>query len=198
MTGRPEIWETLKAVVNLVAEGDIATAQSILDAAAITVPTGDLKNGVYDEVGNLYQMPEHIISDPQNLILDPPKDLAGETSVAPSDDDEEIERRREEKGKSVLNTGNLIEVKARLSDRGGPDAIVTMERDQNVRVLSRRIEEEVRIQQVRILAQNYQADCLLQRYWAKGRSGSLIWEKCLRMEKVFLPKGGEKAMLSMP
>ena len=128
------------------ADGDITTAQSILDAAAITVPTGDLKNGAYDEAGNLYQMPEHVISDPQNVISDHQEEIKkGEGSNEVTDDDEAIERKREEKGKSVLKAGDTIKVRARLSDRGGPDVVILLGKDQVVRMLVRRVQEEANV-----------------------------------------------------
>ena len=146
VTGHAEIWATLKVVVGLLADGDITTAQSILDAAAITVPTGDLKNGAYDEAGNLYQMPEYVISDPQNVVLNQQGEIQkGEVSNDAKEDDEAIERKREEKGKSVLKTGDMIKVRARLSDRGGPDVIISLGKDQAVRTLVRRVQEEVNV-----------------------------------------------------
>ena len=145
VTGHPEIWATLKSVVELLADEDLTTAQSIIDAAAITVPTGDLKNGAYDEAGNLYQIPEHIISDPQNVALDTPKEEErGETSLEATDDDE-LEKRREEKGKGVVPERDSIRVKARLSDRGGADVIISIGREQSVRSLIRRIQEELSV-----------------------------------------------------
>ena len=47
----------------------LATAQSILTAAEITLPTGDLARGAYDITGNLYSLPHHIVSDPMNICL---------------------------------------------------------------------------------------------------------------------------------
>ena len=133
-------------MVGLLADGDITTAQSILDAAAITVPTGDLKNGAYDEIGNLYQIPEHVISDPQNVVLDSQEEVKkGELSNEATDDDDEIERKREEKGKSVLKTGDTIKIRARLSDRGGPDVVIPLGKDQAVRMLVRRVHEEANV-----------------------------------------------------
>lgn len=150
VTGRQEIWGALKLVVGLLGEHDIQTAQGILDASVITVPTGDLVNGAYDEVGNYYQMPEHMISDPENLV--PEEKIAAAEPVnhdgEDNDDDtdeEEAERRREEKGKAVLKSGESFKVKARLSDRGGPDMVITLAKDQNVRVLARRIQDEAGI-----------------------------------------------------
>ena len=133
-------------MVGLLKNGDISTAQSILDAAAITVPTGDLKNGAYDEAGNLYQIPEYIISDPQNIVLDQQETIGkGETSNEVTDDDDEIERKREEKGKEVLKSGDIVKVKARLSDRGGADIIIPLGKEQPVRILVRRIQEEASV-----------------------------------------------------
>ena len=144
VTGRQEIWATLKLVVGLVAEGDIQDAQGILDASAITLPTGDLVNGAYDEVGNLYQIPEHIISDPQNIVLESHDgDKEEETLAGPMEEDEiDAERRREEKGKGVIKNGDHIKVRARLSDRGGPDLVIPIGKEQNVRILVRKIQEE--------------------------------------------------------
>lgn len=47
----------------------LATAQSILFAAEISLPTGDLANGVYDSFGNYYQLPQWVVSDPDNMIV---------------------------------------------------------------------------------------------------------------------------------
>lgn len=145
VTGRAEIWATLKAVVTLLRDGDVPTAQTILDAAAITVPTGDLKNGAYDEAGNLYQMPEQILSDPENIAMESPKDETRGTSMGLSDEEEELERKREEKGKAVLKSGDAIKVVARLSDRGGPDVVLSIGNRQTVRSLTRRIQEEANV-----------------------------------------------------
>ncbi|KAK0509379.1 hypothetical protein JMJ35_007773 [Cladonia borealis] len=151
VTGHAEIWSTLKVVIGLLANGDITTAQGILDAAAITVPTGDLKNGAYDEAGNLYQLPEYVISDPENMLLDSDNILKGEDeSKDVTDDEEVIERKREEKGKAVLKIGDIVKIKARLSDRGGPDVVVTLGKDQPVRILVRRIQDEANIEKVKI------------------------------------------------
>ena len=144
VTGREEIWATLKVVIGLVTEGDIATAQGILDASAITLPTGDLINGAYDQVGNFYQMPEHVINDPNNIMPGMGNNRTKEDDIANAadDDDDQLEMRREEKGKGVLKVGEMMKVKARLSDRGGQDIVVSIGKEQNVRALIRRIHEE--------------------------------------------------------
>ena len=129
-------------VVGLVGEGEVQTAQGVLDAAGITVPTGDLTNGAYDEMGNFYHMPEQVIADPENIVLD---DEAGHGTAKGERaelDEDEAERRREEKGKGVVKSGDLVKVRARLSDRGGPDIIVMFSKEQTVRVLVRKVQEE--------------------------------------------------------
>ena len=145
VTGRSEIWGTLRVVIGLLADGEIQTAQGILDASAITLPTGDLLNGAYDEVGNFYQMPEHVISDPTNVILSSEDGIATGGNIGGETDDDEAEIRREEKGKTVLKIGDIVKVKARLSDRGGPDIVISLGKEQSTRVLISRIQEEAHV-----------------------------------------------------
>jgi hypothetical protein len=68
VTGRPEIWAAVSTVISLIRSGDLVTAQSIIDAAGITVPTGDLCEGCYDEQGVLYRIPQCVASDPENMV----------------------------------------------------------------------------------------------------------------------------------
>ena len=134
--------------MGLLRDGDVSTAQIIVDAAGITVPTGDLKNGVYDEAGNLYQLPGHVISDPENIVVVDREDILkgeGESKDVTDDEEEEMERRKEEKGKQVLKRGDVFKVRCRLSDRGGPDVVVCVGKDQSVRVLVRRVVEEANV-----------------------------------------------------
>jgi hypothetical protein len=166
VTGRPEIWGALKNVSELLREGELATAQGILEAAGVTTPTGNLIEGCYDEAGNLYRLPETIILEPTNVIADETtrqpnrnSNIDGETMVGLSEaksaaldsgqvegtekeeeDSEATERRREEKGKA--SGRDAVNVKCRLSDRGGPDVVVLLGRSQTVGALARRIKSE--------------------------------------------------------
>lgn len=141
---------------------DFATAQSIIDAAGVTVPTGDLCQGCYDEQGVLYRLPRCIVSDPDNIVVDADEDgstdgedvdvgfeaedrkdfgdevESGDELIA---EDGESERRRDEKGKA--SERDLIRVKARLSDRDGEDLAVTVNKTQNVGFLARKVQQEV-------------------------------------------------------
>lgn len=162
VTGRPEIWAALSTAIALMWTGDFPTAQSIIDAAGVTVPTGDLCQGCYDEQGVLYRLPQCIVSDPQNLVREPfPRrddddddddddDIdtdPGKLSLDEASDDElisdELERRRDEKGKT--SERDLIHVKARLSDRGGPDIVVVVNKAQNVAFIARKVQQEARV-----------------------------------------------------
>jgi hypothetical protein len=180
VTGRQEIWQTIRAALEVLwiadeaaregrrrlesgVEGSseedpavaLATAQSILTAADITLPTGDLAQGAYDALGNYYSLPEHIVSDPLNvrpssgdddIMEDTKADLtAGEETTEEREDvDDEVDRRREEKGKAVVDVRDLIAVRARLSD-GSKDVNVSVSKDDTIRTLARRIAEDAQV-----------------------------------------------------
>ena len=159
--------------------GDLATAQSIVDAAGVTVPTGDLCEGCYDQQGVLYRLPQCIVSDPENMVVtadtdatvlepgdghdedeDEDEDAADEADAIADDglrdgklatDDasgdelieRDIERRRDEKGKT--SERDLIRVLARLSDRDGPDLVLSVGKGQTVGFLARRVHQEAEV-----------------------------------------------------
>ena len=135
----------------------LATAQSILRAAEVTLPTGNLANGVYDALGNYYALPEWIVCDPVNIAEDsgtrattaPDRkadgDDAGEDldgSDEDGDDDDEIAalRRREEKGKAVASVRDTVKVCARLSENG-QDVVVRTAMEESVRSVAIRVME---------------------------------------------------------
>lgn len=163
-------------VIGLVGEGEIQTAQGVLDAAGVTVPTGDLVNGVYDEAGNFYQMPEQVVGDPENLVREIEDPVQVEVAKEEDGDinEEELERRREEKGKGVLKSGDLIKVRARLSDRGGQDVIIMLSKDQSVRALIRRVQEEAGVRRSFFVTTGFVAKIVTRRYLARENSGLRI------------------------
>lgn len=156
MSGQPEIWQTIKAALEVLwaggdtgdeeNDGGVATAAMILQAADLTLPRGDLAHGVYDVRGDFYPLPEHIVADPENIVAGEESDKDGE-DAASGEDEEELQRRREEKGKAVLAPEDMIAVKARLSDRGGPsaDIVVQMGKGESVRLLAKRLCEEAAV-----------------------------------------------------
>lgn len=136
MTGRPEIWGAIRAAVGeLHAEaknggegGGTATAQTIIDAAGATLPTGDLADGVYDALGAYYGIPEWVVCDPVNVT---------EEGEAPEVEDEE-----DRKGKVVVTERDTVKVTTRLSERGGIDVRIRIGRGETVKTLARMVAEE--------------------------------------------------------
>lgn len=127
----------------------LATAQTILDAAEISLPTGDLANGVYDALGNYYHLFEWIVSDPKNISDQEASDQVSgsrtpdQEAVAQegSSDLEDAERRREEKGKAVDDATQKIKVVARLSENGKDFRVIIGNTD-TVRTLVRKLTEK--------------------------------------------------------
>ncbi|KAJ5180645.1 hypothetical protein N7492_003855 [Penicillium capsulatum] len=164
VTGRPEVWAALSTAISLLRTGDLATAQSIVDAAGVTIPTGDLCEGCYDEQGVLYHLPQCIVSDPENIVGaassvpkatirpseqegDPDALSNGNLATDDTSGDElitqDLERRRDEKGKT--SERDLIRVQARLSDREGPDLVLLVGKCQSVGFLARKVHQEAEI-----------------------------------------------------
>lgn len=151
VTGHSEIWQALKLVAEETRRGSIQEAQSILDAAGITLPTGHIEDGAYDERGMLYKMDKEIISDPTNLVEDDDGEtVVGEAALSKKlDIDNEVssgsvllaQDEKPDKGKDAIEK-DAIKVKCRLSDRGGPDTIVLIGKTQTVNVLNRRLRSE--------------------------------------------------------
>ena len=122
-----------------------------MDAAGITLPTGKLEEGAYDERGMLYKVPEDIITDPSNVIDDDGETMVGEPSLSKKLDGaeslESSEKQTEgslDKGKETLEK-DAVKVKCRLSDRGGPDTVVPLGQTQLVSVLLKRLKSEANI-----------------------------------------------------
>lgn len=155
MTGRPEIWQTIQQVLEVLwsggdegdTDGGLGTAQQILDAAGITIPTGDLASGAYDSFGAHYSLPEPIVSDPQNMAELPARnsnedeDKSGEEAEETLTEDE-ILRRRQEKGKAVVNAEDLMTIRVKVSDREETPLKVTISKEDKVQVVALKILEE--------------------------------------------------------
>ncbi|KAI4267883.1 MAG: hypothetical protein LQ337_008142 [Flavoplaca oasis] len=141
VTGRSEIWGSLKLCCESLWEGDVATAQGILDAVGVTVPTGDLVQGAYDEMGGLYVLPAWVVAEPE-VVVDELGEEGKELVVE--------ENTTGEKGKEIAAEGGrgiegMVRVRARLSDRGGPDVVVLMGKEDSVGVVARRVMEQAKL-----------------------------------------------------
>lgn len=171
MTGRPEIWTALAASLSFIRDSDLDTAQSIIDAAGVTVPTGDLCQGCYDEQGALYRLPQCIVSDPENMVQTDDATGGGTVDNCFEDDDDDVDDDDDEleedlsDGKLAVDNGSgdelitddleqrrdekgktserdLISVRARLSTRGGVDLVLSVGKNRSVGFLARKIQQE--------------------------------------------------------
>lgn len=115
-------------------------AQGVLDASGVTVPTGDLVDGCYDEQGGLYQLPGWVVGEPERVVEDEGKEV--EEEAEDGDRGEEVQEADGEKGKEVVVVGEGVKVKCRLSDRGGPDVVVVVGREERVGELIKRVQRE--------------------------------------------------------
>ncbi|KAI4089239.1 MAG: hypothetical protein LQ344_005534 [Seirophora lacunosa] len=150
VTGRGEVWGGLKLATELLREGDVQDAQGVLDASGVTVPTGDLVDGCYDEQGALYQLPAWVVAEPERVVEDDSKlegvEAGGEVRGVDEEEDEEGDVVGEkEKGKEVVSGGKEVKVKARLSDRGGPDVVVMVGREERIAAVVRKIQREANL-----------------------------------------------------
>ena len=131
------------------AAAGLRTAQSILDAAEISIPTGSLVDGVYDSWGNHYQLPEWVVCDPENISTDVvanKDEEAGEEDTMnggedgdEGEDNDEMDRRKE-KGKDVVDVKERVNLRARLSENG-KDVRISVGKDETVKNVARRLLE---------------------------------------------------------
>ncbi|KAI9899530.1 hypothetical protein N3K66_005991 [Trichothecium roseum] len=141
VTGRSEIWQTIHAALQVLWDAeskgtqadDLATAETILSAAEISLPTGNLANGVYDSLGNYYPLPEWVVCDPTNMAVeehgfqgngngdsngngssDGVMPRGSGTAADEGSDSDQVG----EKGKAVVDVGEQTAVRVRLSENG--------------------------------------------------------------------------------
>lgn len=158
VTGRPEIWQAIKASLEVLwkggdageDDGGLGTAQMILNAAEITLPDGDMAvRGCFDSSGVHYPVPEHVVSDPANLLDDAVVPATGKSDdegdlVEESDEvDEEALRRRETKGKAKAK--EMIAVKARFQHGINGDIVFKVGKNDSVRFLVREITRKLEV-----------------------------------------------------
>ncbi|KAK5120957.1 hypothetical protein LTR85_005741 [Meristemomyces frigidus] len=185
VTGRQEVWDALRVACDLLRHGNVVDAQGVLDAANVTSPLGRIyvdkgkhrrPGGVYDERGEIYDIPKWVVADPQDLVEDQEeKDVEG----GASDEEEDLaaaqqtlaaERRRQDKGKGRAESpGEKLYVKVRFSD-GSPDVAFTADAKHPV-AASLRQAEHMSGKSVRLmyLGKSLREDkTLLEQGWQKG------------------------------
>lgn len=216
VTGRQEVWAALSTAITLIRAGDLSTAQSIVDAAGVTVPTGDFCEGCYDEQGALYRLPQCIVSDPENMVQDASSTGDQSRDDIGQDDDtealsdgklatddasgdelisEDLERRRDEKGKT--SERDLISVQVRLSDRGGPDLVLLIGKSQSVGFLARKIHQEGEVCTTRICL-HVHLILIFRSYPISNGFELHTLATCSRSINHYLIKDGKAAILLMP
>jgi hypothetical protein len=62
------VWQCLKAATEALQEGDLATAQTLLDVQGCTCPSGQLWSRVYDDRGAEYKVPEWLVIEPAGIV----------------------------------------------------------------------------------------------------------------------------------
>lgn len=93
--GLVETWNSLRVAVELSHQEDLPTAQAVLDSAGITIPSGDLGLGCYDDRGHRFVIPEFVLSEPSNIMDD-------EVEMKPRDSSSTVVMRRDPGGPDSL------------------------------------------------------------------------------------------------
>ncbi|KAG4417351.1 hypothetical protein IFR04_009492 [Cadophora malorum] len=156
-SGREETWQAIRTALEILwaggdpgaedNDGGLATAQAILRAAGVTIPSGDLTAAVYDANGARYELPEYIVCDPTNIVEMPTRTEEDEGDKSEEDgetaDEAELLRRDEiRRGKAVVNPDDMIDIKVKLSDRDNRPLVVTINKQDTVRIVTKKIYEE--------------------------------------------------------
>lgn len=132
--------------------GDIETAQGILDAAGITSPHGDLVEGCYDATGVAYKLEPVIVMDPP-VIEESGEHNDGTSSITVDDSEgegegiigkeiDEIGTASEGKGKAIQTPSVLVNLRLSDSDR---NMTVRIGKDQHVHALEKRLRVEANV-----------------------------------------------------
>ena len=109
--GLVETWNSLRVAVELSHQNDLSTAQAVLDSAGITIPTGDLGVGCYDERGHRFVVPDFVLAEPSN-ILDDEVELKPRDSSSTAINKHEIEAL--ETGEETETTYTVISIGDKL------------------------------------------------------------------------------------
>ncbi|KAK0810609.1 hypothetical protein LTR02_016551 [Friedmanniomyces endolithicus] len=176
LSGDPLAWIAIRRVCELLREGDVGTAQAVLDAAALTTPRGLVgrgkgsdgrRGGVWDAGGVFYEVPGWVVGDPGDLVEDLEKEGEEGEKVgldgAEEDTDEDLKQEvrmppalqpappRVEKGKGRAESpGRLVKVACRRSDRGR-DLVVEYNEKEPAALLAVRVRDKIGEKRVRLV-----------------------------------------------
>ncbi|KAK0323656.1 hypothetical protein LTR82_005403 [Friedmanniomyces endolithicus] len=176
LSGDPLAWIAIRRVCELLREGDVGTAQAVLDAAALTTPRGLVgrgkgsdgrRGGLWDAGGVFYEVPGWVVGDPGDLVEDLEKEGEEGEKVgldgAEEDTDEDVKQEvcmppalqpappRVEKGKGRAESpGRLVKVACRRSDRGR-DLVVEYNEKEPAASLAVRVRDKIGEKRVRLV-----------------------------------------------
>lgn len=210
MSGDAEVWKALRVVCEEVREGRLGEAQAILDALNITCPTGRIaggrsaarnaggrraRGGLYDERGEMYDIPAWVVRDPGDVVED---EKSGEGDEGKgviggaSTPEHEREQRREEKGKGrAEDPGEIVQLRLRLSDRG-TDVVVSIGVKQKIADAIKEVRERIGDKRVRLMYLGKALDergSLEESGWVQGHViNAMVFEG----EESMLAKAGGK------
>jgi hypothetical protein len=202
--------------------GNVSEAQAILDALGATCPTGKIargsrknggggrsgsKGGLYDERGEMYDIPPWVVVDPEDVVEDEDdeeKDVEAGAPVEPDDNGEDedgedtddpaaVARRRDEKGKGrAEDPGEIVQLRARLSDRG-TDITISIGMKQKISDIVRSIRQRIGDKRVRLMYLGKALDertTLEDTGWTRGHVlNAMVFEG----DETVLPATGKKA-----
>ena len=160
VTGSAESWAAVKAVCDLLRAGEVDDAQGLLDASGLTCPTGRVagerpvsrsgvrgkKGGVYDNKGQLYEVPGWVLADPIDLVEEPEDDFLDEKSGALT---EGFEASRTDAIEDEADIGEVVKIRARLSGME-KDVIVSIGMEQKVGVLVNKIKALAEVKSLKL------------------------------------------------
>ena len=169
LQGRLEIWQALRYACE---SEDLVFAQTILDSVNVTIPTGNLANGCYDELGNRYVIPVYCIVDPINLTKDEDDEGSSTTS-----DDMDVKLLSDQQ---ATTSAPQHTVKTRFSNTARDIDIGVNLKTDTIAMLRRKIclHENLRTSKLRMCASFFLVECLkIRQRW---RLSKLRRDKCFK------------------
>ncbi|CZS90945.1 uncharacterized protein RCO7_01338 [Rhynchosporium graminicola] len=174
VTGRQEIWQAIRTALEVLwaggepeEDGDrLATAQVILKAAGVTIPSGNLTRDVYDGLGARYDLPDYVVSDPTNLVELSTKSVRDDGNKSEDggarEDEDELWRKEEiRRGKAVVKSEDMTDIRVKLSDRETPPLVVSVNKQDLVRIITQTINDEAELESPKHIRLAYMGKMLL-------------------------------------
>jgi hypothetical protein len=122
VTGSAEIWGAIRIAAQHLQKGEVAEAQTMLDATGCTCPSGMLWKGVYGPTGVLYKAPEWLFVEPEGLAEE------GEEDGGKHDEDDK-------RGSGVREAGGVVgQVQGAAEVEADEGAEVEAEKDETAAV----------------------------------------------------------------